>query len=295
MSMKTRSFDFGLFGPDSLAWKIHSHPSAWVGGIRALLLQALEPRAMAGVVQFSQYGDDAWQRFRSTSDFVMTVTYRSSAQAKAAIRHVRKVHEPISGIDHHTGKSFSANDPYLMAYVHNCLVDSLLSSYVNFSASLSAGEKDKYVEEMFSLADLLGADTDEVPRRAGDLSDWLSSRSDLLLTDEARHAAGTLKRINIAEPFRPAWNLAWNAALSIMPSYASELYSFKKDPLAAEFYKGAGRLVAITLKLTLPSHPYCRSAKYAYYEHYAEDNGSRCAFQFQRMLGGLSSLSPLAH
>src|SRR5205085_2880219 len=45
--------DPGLFGPDSVTWRIHADPVQWVGGLRSLLLQALHPVAMAGVAQHS--------------------------------------------------------------------------------------------------------------------------------------------------------------------------------------------------------------------------------------------------
>jgi uncharacterized protein (DUF2236 family) len=38
----------GFFSPDSITWKIHSDPSMFAGGIRALLEQALHPGAMPG-------------------------------------------------------------------------------------------------------------------------------------------------------------------------------------------------------------------------------------------------------
>ncbi|NDD60053.1 MAG: DUF2236 domain-containing protein, partial [Actinobacteria bacterium] len=39
----------GYFSPDSITWRVHSDPSMVVGGIRALLEQALHPEAMSGV------------------------------------------------------------------------------------------------------------------------------------------------------------------------------------------------------------------------------------------------------
>ncbi|OMQ16392.1 hypothetical protein A7K94_0202805 [Modestobacter sp. VKM Ac-2676] len=44
----------GFFGPNSITWRIHADPAFSVGGIRALLLQALHPVAMDGVHQFSE-------------------------------------------------------------------------------------------------------------------------------------------------------------------------------------------------------------------------------------------------
>jgi len=47
--------DLGLFGPGSMAWRIHGDPSSLIGGLRALLLQALNPLAMAVMAQSSNF------------------------------------------------------------------------------------------------------------------------------------------------------------------------------------------------------------------------------------------------
>lgn len=289
--MEDEATDFGLFGPGSMAWKVHAHPSGWVGAIRALLLQALEPRAMAGVDQFSRYSEDAWQRFSTTSEFIMTVTYRTTKEAEAAIARVRMVHDPIVGTDPHTNRPFSANDPYLLAYIHNCLVDSLLVSYVNFADRLSLAEQDRYVAEMYLLAELIGADTDEVPKKSADLSNWLGSPRGLLLTDEARLAARTIENINLPAYFHPVWRIAWHASLAVMPSYALELYGFEVDPFSGLFHKELAHVLARTLKTALPSHPYYRQAKYAYYDRYSKTVQTDCLSWIEHLLTDLSSIS----
>ncbi len=45
--------DDGLFGPRSVTWRVHLEPVLWVAGLRALLLQSLEPRVMRGTYQNS--------------------------------------------------------------------------------------------------------------------------------------------------------------------------------------------------------------------------------------------------
>lgn len=281
--------DFGLFGPKSVAWRIHAHPSGWVGAIRALLLQALEPRAMAGVAQFSRFSEDAWRRFQTTSDFVMVVTYRSRSEAEGAISKVRSVHESIVGVDPYTGQPFDANDPYLLAYVHNCLVDSLLVAYVNIAGGLSRRDQDRYVDEMAVLAELIGADTAEIPRTAASLSRWMSSQSGLLLTAEAQLAAETIRRMNLPRHFRPAWGLAWNASMAFMPSYALELYGFERDELGSFVSTRLVCLAARILRAVLPSHPYYREAKYAYYDYYSRQNGTSTLSCLTRLVTDLSS------
>ena len=47
--------DDGLFGPDSVAWRVHGELSTLIGGLRALMLQTLHPLAMAGVADHSAF------------------------------------------------------------------------------------------------------------------------------------------------------------------------------------------------------------------------------------------------
>ena len=73
--------DLGLFGPDSVTWRIHADPSMLIGGIRALLVQALHPLAMAGVAQHSDYQGDPWGRLQRTVDYVVTTTFADTPTA----------------------------------------------------------------------------------------------------------------------------------------------------------------------------------------------------------------------
>lgn len=50
--------DEGFFGADSAAWTVHGGMPTLVAGVRALLLQALHPGALAGVRDFSRYRED---------------------------------------------------------------------------------------------------------------------------------------------------------------------------------------------------------------------------------------------
>ena len=71
--------DLGLFGPDSVTWKVHAEPVLLVAGLRSLYLQALHPRAMAGVAQNSAYQSDPWGRLVRTATYVATTVYGTTA------------------------------------------------------------------------------------------------------------------------------------------------------------------------------------------------------------------------
>ncbi len=91
----------GLFGPGSVTWRILSEPILWVGGLRAMYLQALHPRTMRATWQntaFARSGE-AWGRFARTVEFVRVRTYGSIAEVERAGRRLRKVHASLTGTD----------------------------------------------------------------------------------------------------------------------------------------------------------------------------------------------------
>ena len=118
--------DVGLFGPDSVAWHLHADPVMLIGGMRALLVQALEPRAMAAVDQHSRFREDPWGRLERTTSFVMTTIYGDTAAAEAACDRVRKVHARIRGVDPVTGQPYAANDPDLLLWIHAVELESFI-------------------------------------------------------------------------------------------------------------------------------------------------------------------------
>ena len=91
--------DPGLFGPDSVAWKIHADlTSMLIGGISALLLQTLHPGAMAGVADHSDYRRDPTGRLHRTGAFIVNTTYGSVREAELAIDAVRGIHDRVNGV-----------------------------------------------------------------------------------------------------------------------------------------------------------------------------------------------------
>ena len=76
----------GYLGPDSVAWRVIGHPVSIVGGLRALIVQALHPLAMAGVAQHSDYRNRALDRLRRTAYYVSATTFGDTETAYGADR-----------------------------------------------------------------------------------------------------------------------------------------------------------------------------------------------------------------
>src|SRR3954447_12000113 len=110
--------DWGLFGPDSISWRVHSNPVLLVGGLRALIIQSLNPLAMAGIDQHSDYLARPLARLRRTAEYVATIVYGDSPTARRAAQMVERIHSRVRGIDPITDSPYSAADIQTKLWVH---------------------------------------------------------------------------------------------------------------------------------------------------------------------------------
>lgn len=213
--------DPGLFGPDSVTWRIHADGSMLIGGVRALLLQMLHPLAMAGVADHSDYRRHPEDRLATTSHFVATTTFGTTEQAEAAFEMVRRVHRRVEGTAP-DGRPYSANDPHLLAWVHHAEVDSFLRAYQRYGAApLSAADADRYVDEMAVICERLGGTAPA--RSVVELDRWLDGiRPELVVGEQARDAARWLLRAPLPLAARPAFAVIAPAAIGLLPQWAAE-------------------------------------------------------------------------
>ncbi|HEX6547733.1 MAG TPA: oxygenase MpaB family protein [Candidatus Dormibacteraeota bacterium] len=223
--------DLGLFGPDSVAWRLHRHPAMLIGGLRALMIQALHPLAMAGVANHSNYRHDVWGRFNRSANYVTLTVFGDTPAAEAAGRKVRAVHRSIHGIDGITGKPYAAEDPDLLLWVHACLVDSFIAAYRAYVGPLSERDADRYLGEMVRQAELAATPAEIVPRTERDLRAYLESvEPQLVLTPAAREAFEIL-----LDPPDPPWHwpVAIRAAIAILPERHRARYGVGVSRLTA--------------------------------------------------------------
>jgi uncharacterized protein (DUF2236 family) len=225
------SGDAGLFGPDSVTWRVHADPVLWIAGIRALLLQAVHPAAMAGMLQHSDFRADPWGRLRRTADYVGVVTFGSNAEVEAIGRRVRGLHAKVRGTDDATGVTYRASDPHLLRWVHCCEVESFLSTYQRAGGDLSAAEVDRYYAEQTRAAAVVGLDPARVPASAADMAAYFDQmRPELRVDHRARRVAGYVVRppmprwVAVATPARPAWAGVAGLAAALLPRWARRMY-----------------------------------------------------------------------
>ena len=214
--MDTTTPDPGYFGPDSISWRVHHDPSALVGGLRALMLQSLQPEVMHGFNANTDTRDDPWGRLIRTANYVNTVVYGTHDEADAAAERVRRVHK-VLGLDR----------PEWLLWVHCGAVESWLYSHRVSGAPMTDAEADAYVEEQVIAAELVGCEMSDVPRTSAQLLQYFDvMRPQLSATDETRTAVlGVLwppmtPRIEWLTPARPLWTIAATTALGLLPRWS---------------------------------------------------------------------------
>ena len=87
----------GLYLPHDAPWVVHGDVATLVGGIRALLMQALHPGSLAGVEQHSRYEQDALGRLSGTIRWLTVTTFGSYAAVAGEASRVNRLHERVSG------------------------------------------------------------------------------------------------------------------------------------------------------------------------------------------------------
>src|SRR5664280_298970 len=166
--------DPGLFGPDSVTWRVHSDmPAMLIGGVSSLLLQTLHPGAMAGVADFSVYEEDPLGRLQRTGTFVGGTIFGSTATAEKLIDIVKHVHLSVSGV-RPDGVPYAASDPHLLCWVHVAEHAQFLRAHQLFGVRpLRTPDVDRYFAEVAEVARRLGAT--DVPTDAIGVDDYFAA------------------------------------------------------------------------------------------------------------------------
>jgi uncharacterized protein (DUF2236 family) len=230
--------DLGLFGPGSVTWRVHEEPILIVAGLRSLYLQALHPRAMAGVAQNSRYKTDPWGRLVRTSMYVGTTIYGTTAEAEAVARRVRALHARMRARDPFTGEEFRVDSPDLLMWVHVTEVESFVTTARRAGAALTDADVDAYYDEQRRVAALMGLDPSTVPGSAAEVEAYYESvRPSLRMTKEAAETMVFLTAPPVPWKVSLPWKLTLElgpprlvyfgiatTALGLLPPWARRLY-----------------------------------------------------------------------
>ena len=229
--------DPGLVGPNSVSWRVIGDAAAFVGGIRALLVQTAHPEVVAGVEQHSRYRDDPLGRLNRTSVYVTETTYGAIPEVEAAVRAVRTAHQPVRGRSERD-KPYSAGNPAMAAWVHNVLTDSFLVAFQTFGPRpLTSEEADRFVEEQTRIGALL--DASPLPSSAEELSRWVSEHPALASSEAQRKAVEFLRHPPLPFAVQLGYRPLFRAAVATLPLSISGVIGLAPSAFSAHIGSAA--------------------------------------------------------
>lgn len=225
--------DAGWFADGGAVWTVHAGTGTFVAGIRALLLQALHPGAMAGVHDFSRYRDDPIGRLTGTVRWIICVTYGSTAQAARETGRVARLHERVQGsYESASGtRSYSAADADLVDWVHLAFTEAFLGAHERWGGPIPGGP-DAYVREWAQAGRLMGLD--DPPLTEADLHarmDGYLARGELRRDERVDDVVRFLRRAPFTGMMRIAYRVLFAAAVASLPVRYRRLLGLRRTPL----------------------------------------------------------------
>lgn len=209
----------GLYLPDEAPWIAHADMATLVGGIRALLMQALHPGSLTGVREHSRYKADPLGRLSGTIRWLTVTTFASTASVGTEAGRVNRMHGHVKGeYKNSAGKtvSYSATDPHLLRWVHIAFMESFLRCHQAYSTVPLPGGADAYIRLWSKSVIPLGLT--EVPMSEADLLEDLERyRPELAVTEETREVIRWIQYPPLPVTSLPAYRFLFKAALASLP------------------------------------------------------------------------------
>ena len=239
--------DAGYHLPGSAVWAVHGDMPTIVAGIRALLMQALHPGALAGVHDHSRFREDPLGRLAGTIRWIFTVSYGSTDAARAASDWVLRLHESVRGRLRGRPRRPPAAT---RRTIPNCSAGSTLPSPMPSSPPTSCGARpipggpDAYVREWAQAGRLMGVEApplSEAEMRQ-QLDHWYDD-GELRCDERVAETVAFIRDPPLHPALRPGYRVLFAAAVTSLEPKYRELLGLR-----------TARLGPIPLPVT-PGHP----------------------------------------
>lgn len=250
-----RGEDRGLFAEDGAAWTVHAGIPTLVAGIRALLLQALHPGAMAGVHDWSRYSEDPLGRLSGTVRWVLSLTFGAREHVAAELGRVGRFHSTVRGeYDAADGsrRSYSAEDADLVEWVHLAFTDAFLVAHTTWGGTIPGGP-DAYVSEWATAGRLMGVT--HPPVSVSDLHarmDGLLAAGTLCGGERVDDVVRFLRTVPLEGSLRFGYRILFEGAVATIPREYRRLLGLRRSWLPAVT---ATRLVLFVAQRALGTGP----------------------------------------
>lgn len=231
--------DAGYFGPGSASWAVHGGMATMVAGIRALLMQTLHPGAMAGVHDWSRYREDPLGRLSGTIQWLMTVTFADTEQARLESSRVGRYHDRVVGTYLDAAgveRPYTAGDQDLLSWVHVVFTDAFLGCHELWGDGIPGGA-DGYVREWATAGELVGVQNP--PRSRAELAAQLAAFTPYLRSDDrVAEAVRFIRNPPLRRTMMPAYRVLFAGAVASLPAQYRALLGLRRSRLPVVWATG---------------------------------------------------------
>ncbi len=215
--------------PTDAPWIVHADFGTLVGGIRALLMQALHPGSLTGVATHSRYEQDALGRLAGTIRWLTVTTFGSHVAVAGESQRVNRMHKRVTG-EYETAageqRPYKAADPDLLLWVHIAFMDSFLRCHQMYAWREIPGGADAYVRLWAKSVEPLGLDS--APMNEADLVREIERyKVELVATPKTLDVVKFIKRPPLPILARPVYWLLFEAAVVSLPIEFRNLLGLK--------------------------------------------------------------------
>lgn len=243
----------GLYLPHDAPWVVHGDVATLIGGIRALLMQALHPGSLTGVEQHSRYEHDPLGRLAGTTRWLTIATFGSAEALEAESARVNRMHDHVKG-QYVTGagitKDYKAADPDLLAWVHIAFTDSFLTTHELFGEEKIPGGADEYVSQWSKSVVPLGLTN--APMSRAELKAEIKRYKDegILSTNETtKRVVEFIRKPPLSRTALIAYDRMFDGAVASIPEDLREMLGLKGKSLNVAGPITRGLLRAMRLAL----------------------------------------------
>lgn len=218
----------GLFVPTDAPWVVHRDFGTLVGGIRALLVQALHPATLAGVTNHSRYESDPLGRLAGTIRWLTVTTFGSFDAIAGEANRVNRLHDRVIG---ERPVSYRAADPHLLLWVHVAFTDSFLAAHELYCEAEIPGGADNYVAQWSKSVEPLGLS--KAPNTQIELDSVLNEfQPELGFSEDTESVVRFIRKPPLPLLARPVYALLFKAALvSLRPEHLKLIGLRKPSPV----------------------------------------------------------------
>ena len=224
----------GLYLPGDAPWIVHADFGTLVGGIRALLMQALHPGSLTGVANHSRYEQDALGRLAGTIRWLTVTTFGSHAAVAGEAQRVNRMHKRVTGeYETASGESrpYKAADPDLLLWVHIAFMDSFLRCHQMFAWREIPGGADAYVSLWARSVEPIGLHSAPMSEAAL-VAEIDRYKRELVATPKTLDVVKFIKRPPLPILARPVYWLLFEAAVVSLPVEFRTLLGLRAKPRA---------------------------------------------------------------